>query len=245
MIGTIDNAYILSRRLGDRSKNVDKFKRDAILFEKALELEPKNARNLFYCARSWFDYQEYEIALKWYRKRLEVDVPHRHCFLGERFYAGLEIGRCLKNMQNGFCRDKVKRKVKDEEIIEAFVYAHTILPIRNEALWEAAVFCRERQLHEKAYVFAKKAMLIKKPEGDMNGMFFCLASCYLFGVIDELAMACFHLKKFEEADQLFTRIKEENRCPDADKPRVGFFHDRVKEGMRYKDAVYVELQYLD
>lgn len=244
-IGKVDEGYILSRRLGSRSKNTDKYLRDAKIFEKYLETHPKDARSLFYCGRSWFDYREFERALGWYRKRLECDVPHKFCFVGERFYTGLEIGRCLKNMQNGFCRDGIKRNVTNEEIINAFLYAHTILPIRNEALWELATFCRERGMHEKAYIYAKKGSLITKPEGNQDGMFFCLASVYSFGIWDELAMACFHLKKYEEADKLFTKIEEENRCPEEQKGRVGYFHGKVKEQLQYKDAVYIELYYIN
>lgn len=42
-------------------------------------------------------------------------------------------------MQNGFGRDKIKKSIPNEKIIEAFVYAHTVLPIRVEALYEAGV----------------------------------------------------------------------------------------------------------
>lgn len=68
--------------------------------------------------------------------------------------------------------------------------------------------CRERKLYEKAYAFAKKGTVIEKPVNDQNGMFFCLAQAYLFGIWDEYAMACYFLGKYEEADKLFTKLFE-------------------------------------
>lgn len=244
-VGKIEDAYILSRRLGDRSKKTDKYLRDAKMFENALKKEPNNQRNLFYCARSWFDYQEYEKAMHYYQKRLDADKPNHFTFFGERFYAALEIGRCLKNMQNGFGRDKIKKSIPNEKIIEAFLYAHTVLPIRVEALYEAAVFCRERKLYEKAYAFAKKGTVIEKPVNDQNGMFFCLAQAYLFGIWDEYAMACYFLGKYEEADKIFTKLFEENRCPEDQKPRVYYFQQETKKKLVYKDCTFIELDFLN
>ena len=52
----IDGAYqIVSRRLGSRSNDPQKYRRDAVLLELVLQQEPENARYAFYLAQSWFD----------------------------------------------------------------------------------------------------------------------------------------------------------------------------------------------
>jgi len=66
------NYYCVSGRLGNRSKDPDKYLKDALVLEKAhAEALAKNDllyfRYAFYCANSYFDYGKYEDAIKWYK----------------------------------------------------------------------------------------------------------------------------------------------------------------------------------
>ncbi|AYV86063.1 MAG: glycosyltransferase [Solivirus sp.] len=189
-VGMIKGSYILSRRLGDRSKDGKKFERDAKKFEGQLEIQHDHSRNQFYCARSWYDAQNYERSLYWFQERLKWDRPGRHCFRGERFFAAVEVGRCMKNL---------KREPK--EIEEAWLFAHTIVPNRIEALYELALFSRIRNEWEKAYVYAKKGSCIPPPNPtDTDATFFSNASLYKFGIFDELSIAAFYYAKQKEME---------------------------------------------
>ena len=82
------NYRILSRRLGDRSKEgpVKKYTKDALLLEKGFketnDIILKN-RYAFYAGNSWYDAKQYDNSIKWYLKRIllggwkqEVYVSH-------------------------------------------------------------------------------------------------------------------------------------------------------------------------
>ena len=66
------NYYCVSGRSGNRSKDPDKYLKDALVLEKAhAEALAKNDllyfRYAFYCANSYFDYGKYMDAIKWYK----------------------------------------------------------------------------------------------------------------------------------------------------------------------------------
>ena len=239
-IKKLENCYILSRRLGDRSKNVDKFLRDAKTAERSLANNPNNPRLIFYCARSWFDYRDYEKALYWYRKRLDIDKPGKYCFLGERFHAGLEIGRCLKNLFYA-----KKNGVTAQEVVEAFMYAHTILPVRVEAIYELALFYREQGDFEKGYKWAKKGVTIEKPVGHHDGMFFCVAKNYIFDIWDELALCAYKLGKVEESRDILKKLLDEKRVSPEQIGRVQWGYNNMCKELSPKEFEIVYLNFLN
>jgi hypothetical protein len=66
-LGRIEGDYqVLSRRLGNRSRDPRKYEHDAAMLEAALAFEPENARYAFYLAQSWFDAGQFDKALEGY-----------------------------------------------------------------------------------------------------------------------------------------------------------------------------------
>jgi len=87
----IDGKYgVQSGKEGDRSKDPDKYKKDAkilsIAFEKEKNESMKN-RYAFYCAQSYKDCGNREKAIEWYKK-----VLGRNNWAQEKYYAALTIG---------------------------------------------------------------------------------------------------------------------------------------------------------
>jgi len=66
------NYYTVSGKSGDRSRDGNKYLKDALILEKAYEEAVKNKDELynrygFYCANSYYDSGKWEDAIKWYK----------------------------------------------------------------------------------------------------------------------------------------------------------------------------------
>ena len=66
------NYYIESRRLGNRNKDTNKYKRDIEVLSKGLLDEPNNSRYVFYLAQSYMDDKQYEKSNECYLKRVAI-----------------------------------------------------------------------------------------------------------------------------------------------------------------------------
>ena len=87
------NYFVESGKTGDRSKDPEKYKKDAMILENAFYECEKNNDNLkvrysFYCAQSYRDNDNHAKAIEWYKKRVSLkDWPQ------EVYFSCLMIGR--------------------------------------------------------------------------------------------------------------------------------------------------------
>lgn len=91
--------YIVSGKHGHRSQDPHKYKKDAILLEKAYEeAKSKNDslynRYCFYCAQSYFDANDKESAIQWYKKVCTHDG-----WIQEKYYACYRLYHCLRELR--------------------------------------------------------------------------------------------------------------------------------------------------
>lgn len=92
------NYYIESRRLGDRSKNPDKYLNDAMVLKKGFfdendDIGLKN-RYAYYCAQSYQDAGKYERAIEWFEKTLTLDYSAQY-----KYYACIRCGDCYNELK--------------------------------------------------------------------------------------------------------------------------------------------------
>jgi GR25 family glycosyltransferase involved in LPS biosynthesis len=118
------NYYIESGRGGDRSKNPNKYKDDALVLEKAYEIEPPDGlkgRYAFYCAQSHRDAGNPDMSIEWYKKVVET----KNHWNQEKYYASLQIGIMYhaKKMYSESLLYLLKTSEFDSERIEGIVLA--------------------------------------------------------------------------------------------------------------------------
>jgi GR25 family glycosyltransferase involved in LPS biosynthesis/tetratricopeptide (TPR) repeat protein len=92
------NYFVDSRRLGDRSKDKDKYKKDAALLEKAFEEEKDTGlreRYAFYTAQSYRDSQQTQQAIEWYKKVLTLGNWNQ-----EKYYSCITLGQLYHSIEN-------------------------------------------------------------------------------------------------------------------------------------------------
>jgi GR25 family glycosyltransferase involved in LPS biosynthesis/glycosyltransferase involved in cell wall biosynthesis len=123
------NYFIESGRLGDRSKNPDKYYHDALVLEKAFDTEQNSKlkfRYAFYCAQSYRDAGETYLdkSIEWYTKILD----NKHQWDQERYYASLQLGVLYHKKQ--ICDKSLHYFLKtvefDSERVEGIVLAMQI-----------------------------------------------------------------------------------------------------------------------
>jgi len=91
--------YINSRRLGNRSKNPNKYLDDAITLEKAFQIETADIhlknRYAYYCAQSYHDAGKHDKAIEWYEKTLTLDYSPQY-----KYIACIRGGDCYMHLKN-------------------------------------------------------------------------------------------------------------------------------------------------
>jgi len=80
------NYYFVSGKSGSRSRDPQKYQKDAATLEKALITEPDNARYAFYCANSYKDAGDTANAVRWYKKVLQMKG-----WIEEKYVSSLQI----------------------------------------------------------------------------------------------------------------------------------------------------------
>ena len=118
----LGNYYIESRRLGDRSKNPNKYLDDAVVLEKGFEEENTNMglkyRYSYYCAQSYHTAEKWEKAIEWYERTLTLDYSPQY-----KYCACIKAGDCynvLKQYSNAF-NNWSKAYTYDNERLEGIV----------------------------------------------------------------------------------------------------------------------------
>lgn len=216
---------ILNRPIQDgaRSKNPEKYKKDAETFEKALESGKVDERDFnryhFYLAQSYRDSGQWVKAYKAYLKRATLGGWNE-----EVFYSLLQAGKILGIMMHegkpaGETITDEERKLftlNVDEAIRIYFNAYQTTPWRAESLFAAARLCRMYSRFDQAYRFAKIASTIKCPEGAL----FVEQPVYEWGILDELAISAFFCGQHKESKQAAERLLTENKFPPQEKARI-------------------------
>jgi GR25 family glycosyltransferase involved in LPS biosynthesis/glycosyltransferase involved in cell wall biosynthesis len=85
--------HFVSGRRGARSKDPEKYLKDALVLEKALETEPDNARYVFYCGNSWISCGQGEKAIPHYKRLLKMAA-----WAEEKYVACIELWDIYERM---------------------------------------------------------------------------------------------------------------------------------------------------
>ena len=199
--GRIEGEYrIHSRRLGSRSRDPDKYARDAAILEAAVARDPDNARHVFYLAQSWYDAKQYVKALAAYRRRIAMGQWQE-----EVFYSRYKAAMCLEQLGRA-----------QAEVREAFEECFREHPHRAEPLVRAATLARKSEDYFAAYVLAKRAAQVPKPQNAL----FLDARDYEYRALDEQAIAAYYADFPQEAFDLATELLDGRELPDTARARI-------------------------
>jgi tetratricopeptide (TPR) repeat protein len=132
----IDKNSLFIKDYRDGGSKVNKFQRDIQLLSKGIEDEPNNVRYHFYLANSYHDTGQYEKAIEYYKKRIELGG-----WFQEQWYSAYKIGKCYNCLKD------------IEKAIYYWLYAYEIYPKRVENLYEIIHYYRLNKKYKQALLF--------------------------------------------------------------------------------------------
>lgn len=185
---------------GARSKDPEKFRKDAEILLDALQKEPNNERYAFYLAQSYRDFGELSLSLQYYDQRASMGGWDE-----EIWYSLYQCAK-LKELL-GYPHD---------EIIGAYLRAYEQRPSRAETMVSLAAYCRGREDWNTGYLMASRAININMPDDRL----FLDVWAYRWKAADELALAAFYTNKKDEASVLWKELLLNPIVPAPDRDRI-------------------------
>lgn len=208
----LDGIIVSSPREGARAKDPQTYRRDALMLEQALLDDPDNHRNVFYLAQSYRDCEDHDLALRWYRKRVDLGGWEEEVYIAQ-----LNIALILTRTEAPW-----------PEQLAAYLAAHRVLPNRPEALFYLGDCCSEREDWANAWLFMKAAMETKT---DPDHVLFLEPEIVLWQAKLEASVAAFYLNDFATALALSEQLLAEGHLPDRLADKVQTNRDLAKSRM--------------
>lgn len=183
----------------NRLSPTEKYSRDALVLERALELEPDNARYVFYLAQSHRDAGALEAAKSTYARRVTMGGWEE-----EAWYAALWVARLAERLG------------QHEEATIRLLGAYERRPTRAESLCDLARLHRSRKDFHLAYLFAKKAATLPMPDD----VLFVEEGVYRWRAWDEVAVAAYWVGEYAECKSIGERLLESGAVPLEERARI-------------------------
>jgi glycosyltransferase involved in cell wall biosynthesis len=195
----LNNVIINYGGNGARSKDADKFAKDAVILEKAILDEPNNSRYIFYCAQSHRDAGNLKKCIEYYEKRASMGGWNE-----EVFVSLLEAAKA-----------KEKLNLSIFEVESSYLKAYYQNTNRAEPLYYLSKYFRILNNFNKSYCYAKEGIKINKPN---DGLFIEYA-CYDWKLYDELAISAYYTNNKNEGKIACEKILKLD-IPEQDRLRI-------------------------
>jgi hypothetical protein len=192
-----ESTYIEARVEGGRSKDPQKYLRDALILQKELDTNPNcdKARTLFYLAQSYKDAGLNDIAKKYYLKRAEFDG-----WKEENYISYLALIRFSHDIE-----EKLKYAWK----------AQNLVPDRKECVYEVLSYARKKDIFTKE-IYAL-GLLFKDVKININHLF-VESFTYDWAYFDEFGIQAYYNEYYNESYKA-CKIAIQT-CPDEQKIRI-------------------------
>lgn len=182
--------YVESGKTGSRSNDPMKYKKDAIILEKAhdeavLNNDKLKVRYSFYCAQSYRDCNEKELSIKWYKKRIEYKDWEQ-----EVYFSYYSIGKLYMELN---------------EPEKAVFYWSLALEVDNryECIYEIMKYLRSIGKYQLAFQYYK---MIKNKDINIQDKLFVFEPIYDHLLDLELTNICHYIKENDIGFQSLIKI---------------------------------------
>jgi tetratricopeptide (TPR) repeat protein len=179
--------------LGARSKDPQKYIKDAKVLEEALVADPNNSRYQFYLAAAYINANELELALKNCTKRTQMEGDPGEVFVTLLLKARLE---------EHFAKPH-------EEVVASYKKACAHTPSRAEPFFYLGSYYLATNQPSLAYDELKKAPTSFDPEN----IFFTESEIYDWKLPYFLAKTCLQLQKFQEMQSALQQVVKGKNVP--------------------------------
>jgi len=169
-----------------RSRDPNKYKKDALLLEAALEKEPNNSRYAFYLAQSYRAAKDYKRSLQAYEKRITMgDCPQ------EVFWSLYLVGQLRELLGEN-----------SATVVKSYWDAYNFRPSRAEPLYRLADHYERTGCPLLGYCIAKHALSIPLS----RDIVFVEEWMYQYGALLVLARCAHALQRYDETAQCCRKL---------------------------------------
>lgn len=198
--GIVSGIHYRSSTDGASWRNPDKYAKDAETFVKAL-MEGRDpdlrSRYTFYLAQSLRDAGADDAAALKYRERAEMPGWEQETYVAWLWHARLsrKVGRPLS------------------EVLDALMRAQELVPGRAEAWCQAATYAREDERIQSAFVFARRALDVGRPDDAL----FLEPDTYEWKALYEYSIAAYYAGDYVGGLRACHRLLYADRLPPAER----------------------------
>lgn len=180
---------------GARSKDPQKYYKDAALLEEALKKDPTNTRYTFYLAQSYRDAGEKEKSLEWYQKRIAMGGWHE-----EVYWSMIQVAFLQQAL-----------KMPREVVIETYERAYRLRPHRPEAIYYLSEIYNQDGKHDLAYALIRGKEFLRKPR--TKDVLFTQDWMEEYGIAFQQSIAAYYLGFYQESLDICDRLLAMQDCP--------------------------------
>ncbi|WP_059359753.1 tetratricopeptide repeat-containing glycosyltransferase [Parachlamydia acanthamoebae] len=178
---------------GARSKDPQKYHKDAQILEDALKKEPHNSRYIFYLAQSYRDAGCYSKALENYEKRAALGGWNE-----EVFWSLYQIGVMEELLEMPF-----------EKVLASYQRAYQYRNSRIEPLYQIAHYLGLKGDFKLGYEMAKIALAVPTT----TDILFVQDWMREYGILLELSISAYWIGKYEESQQISLELLKNKNLP--------------------------------
>jgi glycosyltransferase involved in cell wall biosynthesis len=190
----LSGLWIASYRDGARARDPQTYLRDAQTLERALRAEPNNARYVFYLAQTYVLIKDFDLALRYYKRRVETGGKNDEVWFSLYQIAQLE-----------------EAKPKPwPEAMEQYLTAYEFMPDRAGPLFRIGMSYQAKGAYHTAYLFFSRAMKIPHPA---NNRLLVERYIYEYLLPLEYAVACHYVGEYATAIATYNRLLRQDKVP--------------------------------
>lgn len=172
----IDKKYIFIDDIGDGGSKSNKFERDVELLLQGIKDEPDNERYYFYLANTYHDHGNFEDAIKYYTKRIEMGGWKQ-----EVWYSYYKMGSAYKNLN------------KIGDAFNCWMEGYNFLPERLEGLYEMLHIYRNESKYKLFEMIYSSVDKVLKQKINRDGYLFLHNAVYTYKIQYEFSIVAFYL----------------------------------------------------
>ncbi len=211
---------VLSRRIGGRNLDPDKYRRDAEILLAEVERNPDDPRSVFYLAQSYYCYGDWINSRKWDERRAAMGGWDE-----EVYYSRFRAAEAMAHNDEPW-----------PEVQDAYLQAWNSRPTRAEPLYALARHHRIAGRYPLGHLFAEKAASIPLP-GDV---LFVNAGVHAWRALDEQGVCASWIGRPEEAFRISRALVAHPDVPDGDRSRIAANRDLMVPSLMEAALAYPE-----
>jgi glycosyltransferase involved in cell wall biosynthesis len=216
---TLEKVVNIYTTEGARSKDPQKYQKDAQILETALKDDPNNSRYVFYLAQSYRDAKDYSQALKNYEKRASMDGWDE-----ETFYSLYQIGAMQEFLE-----------MPTDTVIKSYVKAYQYRKSRVEPLFQIVRLFRLKEDFNSGYLAAQIAQTLPVSKDHLIVEHWI----YDYGLPLELSICAYWLGKYEECQKISVELLKKDTLPsdirECVENNLGFANAKLLENLTSKN----------